>query len=456
MTQTEVVTQEQRKLLKQASWAGLAGGVLEWYDFTLYGTAAALVFGHLFFPKISPVAGTLAAFATYAAGFFARPFGGAFFGHLGDKIGRKSILLLTILLMGIATFCIGLLPTYDTIGIGAPILLVLIRLIQGFAGGAEQSGSTILVAEFAPQRERGLFASLPMVGIQFGILLAAGVFGIFSALPRDQFITWGWRIPFLLSAVVVWVGLYLRLHLKETPAFTEARKENKKTRAPLAQVFRSSWKEFLFASGVRIAENGSSYIFQTFVLSFIVGLGVPNYVGLIGVQAAAALAIITLPLVGRLSDRIGRRPIFIATSIFLIVLAFPYFWLLGSKSPFLIVVAVMLSYGIGTSSLLAAELPFCCELFPTEVRYSGMALSREFSAPIAGGIAPFVATALLAWSGGQTWPISIYIIVLAVFALVASLLSPETYKRDLRHIQAGKEEQEEHVAALQTAEVELN
>lgn len=443
MAQISVAGQEQRTLLRRSVLASMAGGVLEWYDFTLYGLAAALVFGQLFFPKFSPLAGTLAALASYAAGFFARPLGGIVFGHLGDKIGRKTVLLLTVVLMGLATFCMGLLPTYAVLGVGAPILLVLLRLLQGFAGGAEQSGAVILVSEFAPKDRRGFYASLPLVGIQLGILVAAGVFAIFSSLPKAEFLAWGWRVPFLLSIVVVGLGLYLRLGLKETPAFAEVKRAHAEARAPIAQLFHTSAKDFFRAFGARIGENGGSYVFLTFVLAYLVHLGVPNTIGLVGVQLTAAVAIVTLPLFGKLSDRIGRRPVFMGAAAFMLVFAFPYFWLLNTKSPLLIVVAIILSYAIGTMGMLAAELPFFCELFPTRVRYSGVALARELSAPVAGGIAPFIAVVLLAWSGGQSWPIAVYVIIMALISLVSVSLAPETYRRDLKHVR------DEDRAALQ-------
>ena len=437
MAQTAVAADHEHSvLLRRSVLASMSGGVLEWYDFTLYGNAAALVFGQLFFPKFSPLAGTLAAFATYAAGFFVRPLGGVVFGYLGDKIGRKAVLLITVMMMGLATFCMGLLPTYATFGIGAPILLVLLRLIQGFGGGAEQSGAVILVSEFAPANRRGFYASLPLVGIQIGILVAAGVFAIFSSMPRADFIAWGWRVPFLLSIVVIGLGLYLRMHLKETPAFAEIKENVAKQKSPFKEIFRTrrTTRDFFLAFGSRIGENGGSYIFQTFVLSYLVILKVNSTIGLIGILITSVVALFTLPFFGILSDRIGRRPVFGGAAIFMLLFAVPYFLLLNTKSPFLIVLAIILSYAIGTMGMLAGELAFFSELFPTEARYTGVALARELSAPIAGGIAPFVAVALLSWAGW--WSVAIYIMVLALISAVSVYLAPETYKRDIKNIEA--------------------
>ncbi len=417
--------------IRQAVAASIVGSVLEWYDFSLYGLAAAVVFGQLFFPEFSPLAGTLASFGTYAVGFFARPFGGFFFGHLGDKIGRRNVLLFTVLLMGAATFLIGFLPTFAQIGVWAPILLLLLRILQGFGGGAEQSGAVLLVTEYAPRERRGFYACLPFVGITLGILLSAGVFRLITTLPEDALLSWGWRVPFLLSIVVVGIGIYIRLRVLETPVFEEVKEAQVEAAVPAMELFRNDRRNFILAFGARMAENGSSYLFQVFVLTYITHLGLSEGVGLTGILLAAAVGMFTLPVFGALSDRVGRRPVYMGAAAFVALFAFPYFWLLDTEVPVLIWLAIILSYAVGTYGMLSPQSSFFPELFDARYRYSGMALSRELSAPVAGGVAPFIATALLAWSGGEPWPIALYLILLCLITLVSVYLAPETRGRDI-------------------------
>jgi MFS transporter, MHS family, shikimate and dehydroshikimate transport protein len=418
--------------LRRAVIASGVGSILEWYDFTIYGSAAAVVFAPLFFPKQDPLIGTLASFATFGVGFLARPFGGVLFGNMGDVLGRKTVLLITVMLMGIATICIGLLPTYSTIGLLAAALLVLLRVLQGLGSGAEQGGAVVLVTEFAPRSRRGFYVNLGFVGILLGTLLGNGVFALFLLLPKEQFLSWGWRIPFLLSIVVVGIGIWMRLRLSETPVFEEVEKAKAVSKFPLGELLRKHPREILIGIGCRMGENGSSYLFQVFVLSYVVLLGVKSTVGLVGVLIASAVAMVTLPLFGALSDRVGRRPVFIGGTLFTILFAFPYFWLLGTKSTILIWIAIVLSLVLGTWTMLAAELPFLSELFDAKYRYSGVALSREISAPIAGGVAPFVASALLAVFSRNPAPVAIYLIALCLITLVSMILAPETRWKDVR------------------------
>lgn len=431
MTQPESSGRTQ-STIRQAVSAGIVGSVLEWFDFSLYGSAAALVFSDIFFPGYSETAGIMASFATFAAGFFARPFGGLVFGHLGDRVGRRNVLLATILIMGAATFLIGLLPTYGQIGAAAPGLLVFLRLLQGFGGGAEQSGAVLLVTEYAPAKKRGFYACLPFIGITLGILLAAGVFRLVTELPRDAIVAWGWRVPFLLSAVVVGIGLYIRLRVLETPVFEEVKEAQAKAKIPAKELFRNDSGNFFRAFGARMAENGCSYIFQTFVLTYVAThVGVPEGVGLTGVLIGAGVGIPTLPIFGALSDRVGRRPVYMGAAAFTLVFAFPYFWLLGSGSHALIWIAIAASIAIGIYGMLSPQSSFFPELFEARYRYTGVALARELSAPVAGGIAPFIASALLAVSGGAFWPVAVYIIFLCVITLVSVFLTRETYQRDI-------------------------
>lgn len=421
----------QRTSIKQVVSASVVGTALEWYDFSLYGTAAALVFGSQFFPGFSPLAGTLAAFATFGVGFFARPVGGIVFGHYGDKIGRKAVLIITLLLMGIATALIGLLPTYAQIGIWAPILLVFLRILQGLGAGAEFAGAVTLTAEYAPRDRRGFYASLPGTGVLMGILLAAGLFNLFALLPEEQFLAWGWRVPFLLSIVVVGVGLYIRFRILETPVFTEVKETHTEVRAPIVEVIRTHPKNLLLAIGACVGERGPSYIFQVFVLTYVAQqLGLAENVGLNGVLLAAAVGLLTLPAFGALSDRFGRRPVYMAGAAFLALYAFPYFWLLDTTVPVLIWLSIVLSYGVGIMSVFGPQSAYFVELFPTRVRYSGIALAREVSAAFTGGISPFVATALLSWAGSY-WPVAIYIAAMALITLVCLYFLPETYRSEI-------------------------
>ena len=310
--------------LWQVIGASVVGTVMEWYDFFIYGAAAALVFNQLFFPEFSPLAGTMAAFGTYALGFFARPVGGIIFGNLGDKIGRKAILVITLLLMGVATTLIGILPTFNQIGIWAAVLLLALRILQGLGAGAEFGGAVIMAAEYSPQDKRGLYASLPCTGVALGLLLSSGIFALFRALPEDQFLAWGWRIPFLLSIVVVGVGLYVRLRIMETPVFTHVKETHTEVAVPAMEVVRSQTRNLLVAIGARFSENGNAYLVQTFALTYAATqLGVPENTALLGVLISAALGLLAIPAFGALSDRVGRRLVYGAGSAFLLLFAFP-------------------------------------------------------------------------------------------------------------------------------------
>jgi MFS transporter, MHS family, shikimate and dehydroshikimate transport protein len=308
----------QRTSLWQVIGASAIGTIMEWYDFFLYAAAAALVFPALFFPESEPLTGTLLAFGTYALGFFVRPVGGIIFGNLGDKIGRKTILIITLLLMGIATTLIGVLPTFNQLGLWAAILLLVLRILQGLGAGAEFGGAVIMAAEYSPQSKRGLYASLPCTGVAIGLLLSSGVFALFSSLPEEQFLAWGWRIPFLLSIVVVAVGLYIRLRILETPVFSQVKETNTEVGMPIVEVVRSQPRNLLVAIGARFSENGNAYIIQTFTLTYVATqLGMSDNVALTGVLIAAAIGIFTIPLFGALSDRVGRRPVYMFGSAFL-------------------------------------------------------------------------------------------------------------------------------------------
>lgn len=419
----------QRSSLWQVIGASMIGTIMEWYDFFIYGAAAALVFPALFFPEREPLTGTLLAFGTYALGFFIRPVGGVIFGNLGDRIGRKTVLIITLMLMGVATTLIGVLPTFERIGLWAAVLLLTLRILQGLGAGAEFGGAVIMAAEYSPENKRGLYASLPCTGVAIGLLLSSGVFALFSALPEEQFLAWGWRIPFLLSIVLVGLGLYIRLRIMETPVFSRVKETGTVVETPVLEVIRSQPRNLLVAIGARFSENGNAYIIQTFTLTYVATqLGMADSVALTGVLISAALGIVAIPFFGALSDRVGRKPVYMFGSAFLAVFSFPFFWLLNTETNVLIWLAIVLANTVGVYSMFSPQAAYFSELFDTRVRYSGLALAREVSAPFAGGIAPFVATYLLSRTGTY-WPIALYMVVLALISLVALAFGPETYRR---------------------------
>ena len=412
--------------------ASFIGTAIEWYDFFLYGTAAALIFNRLFFPTFDPLAGTLAAFGTYAVGFVARPLGGIVFGHYGDKIGRKSMLSLTLLLMGVATFCIGLLPTYTAIGVWAPVLLVALRVAQGFGVGGEWGGAVLMAVEHAPAGKRGFYGSWPQVGVPVGLLLSTGVFSLVSRLPEAQLLAWGWRVPFLLSLILVGVGLFIRLRIEETPAFSRIKETSREARRPLLDAVRTHPRNILLAMGARMAENGVFYIYSVFVLVYVTEqLGLPRSTILNGVLLATACELVAIPAFAALSDRIGRRPVYLGGAAFSAVFAFPFFWLLDTRQTGLVWLAVVLGLNLGHGAMYGPQASFFSELFGTHVRYSGASLGYQLASVFAGGLSPLIATALLGWSGGKPWPIALYMIGMALITLVSVYLAAETLPGDI-------------------------
>jgi metabolite-proton symporter len=416
--------------------ASTVGSALEWYDFFLYGTAAALVFGEAFFPKYDPLVATLLSFASFGVGFFARPFGGLFFGYLGDKYGRKPVLIATLLLVGIGTMLIGCLPTYAMIGVWAPIGLVLLRLIQGFGAGAEYGGAVILLVEYAPPGRRGLWGGFAPLGVSIGNLLAAGAFAAVSTLPREQFMSWGWRVPFLLSFVLILVGVYIRYRVMETPVFRAAVAERAATGAPrenpLLESVRRQPRNFLVLLGARIAENGLGYLFPVFGLSYVtVTLGVDKSVALNALMIAYVIELAAIPAFSALSDRVGRRPVYLFGALSGIVLAFPFFWLVGTREWIFITLAFVLARAVVIAAMFGPQAAYFAELFPPQRRYSGFAFARELGSIVSGGPAPFVATALVAWASGAWWPVALYIILLSGITAFAIWCGPETFRDDI-------------------------
>ncbi|GGO37723.1 MFS transporter [Streptomyces lasiicapitis] len=424
--------------------ASLVGTTIEWYDFFLYGSAAALVFNEIFFPTADPLTGTLIAFITYAIGFLARPLGGVVFGHYGDKVGRKKLLVLSLLLMGGATFAMGLLPTYDAIGIGAPVLLTVLRLVQGFALGGEWGGAVLIVSEHGGDKHRGFWASWPQSGAPGGNLLATGVLALLAAVQSEStFQAWGWRVPFLLSGVLVMVGLWIRLSVSESPVFLEAQAraeaaaaQGEKDEPPVVEVFRKSWRQVLTAIGTRFGENISYYILTSFVLVYVTKhLDLPKSTALNAVLIGSALHFAAIPAWGALSDRIGRRPVTLIGSVGMALWAFAFFTLVDSESFTVITAAVtvgLLLHG----AMYGPQAAFISEMFDTKVRYSGASMGSQLASIVAGALAPIIAVELLK-DFDSSVPVSVYLCAAALVTTVTVALAKETRGRDLRHVETG-------------------
>lgn len=407
----------------QAVGASTVGTVIEWYDFYLYGTAAALVLNKVFFPNVDPLVGILATYATFAVGYVVRPFGGVIFAHFGDKHGRKPVLIATLLLMGLSTAAIGLLPTYNAIGIAAPILLLLLRLLQGLGAGAEYSGAILFSAEYSTIR-RGFFTSWPPSATDLAIALSAGVFALFALLPEDQFLAWGWRIPFLLSLLAVGVGYFVRRRILETPEFTAVKAEGRVLRVPVMELLRNHRRRVLVAMGVNVGPS-VGYVYTVYAIGFMTRqLGVPQSTALTALVIAALCGSVASVLFGALSDRIGRRGIMMAGSWFTIAFSFPFFWLLETRNPVLITLAMAVGFAIGLRSIFGVQPAFYTELFETRLRFSGIALAREVTGAVVGGPLPLVATAAVAAAGGAWWPVAVLMMALGLVTVVAVACAP--------------------------------
>lgn len=411
--------------------ASFIGTTIEWYDFFLYGTAAALVFNKLFFPTFDPMAGTMAAFATYAVGFFARPLGGMVFGHFGDKVGRKSMLVTTLMMMGVATVLIGMLPTYEQIGVAAPALLVALRFIQGFGVGGEWGGAVLMAVEHGHEGRRGFHASWVQAGVPVGLLLANGVFHLASSMEEKAFLSWGWRVPFLLGILLLGVGMFIRMKIMESPIFMQAKAADDGPKVPILAVLRDHPRNVLLSMGARFAENAFFYIFTVLALSFgSQQLGMAKGSLLNAVLLGSTVQLIAIPWFGALSDRLGRRPVYLGGALFLTLFAFPFFWLLETRQTSLVMLAVVIGL-IGHAAMYGPQAAFFSELFGTRVRYSGASLGYQLASPLAGGMAPLIATWLLEKSGGRPWPVAVYLILMAVITLISVWLVEETSRKRL-------------------------
>jgi metabolite-proton symporter len=425
----------ERTPLRRVVMASLIGTTIEWYDFFLYGSAAALIFNKLFFPSYDPTVGTLLAFATYAVGFAARPLGGIVFGHFGDQIGRKKLLMLSLVLMGVATVLIGLLPTYSQIGVWAPLALIALRLVQGFAVGGEWGGAVLMAAEHGDSARRGFWASWPQAGVAAGSLLSAGVLALMAAVQNEEdFLSWGWRVPFLLSALLVVVGWYIRNRVSESPMFEKALDESElPPKLPAMEVIRERPRAILLGAGLRVGENISYYIITVFSLTFLVDVAAESRsLALNALLIGAAVQFFAIPLFALLSDRIGRRPVYAFGGVGLAAFVFVFFDMLASGDNLLVVLAIVIALVLH-SAMYGPQAAFITELFPTRIRYSGVSIAYQLTSIVAGSLAPIIALSLYQETKSAT-PVAIYVCVACLISGITALLARETRGEELDSI----------------------
>lgn len=433
---SEVAGTRQRSIIGIAL-ISLVGSTIEWYDFFIYGTAAALVLGKLFFPSLDPFSATLASFSTFTVGFLARPIGGIIFGNLGDKIGRKRTLAIALITMGTATTLVGLMPTYATIGIAAPILLVVLRIAQGLAVGGQWGGAVLIATENAPQNRRGFYGSFAQMGVPVAVLLSNALFLLLAAtMPNTQFEAWGWRVPFLLSVILIAVGFYVQARLEETVAFETVKESHTEAKMPILDALRLYPKEIALAAGAFVVINGTFYILITYILTYGTEVvHVSKSTMLTGVLLSAVFSLAAILGFAALSDRIGRRGIYLAGAVLLGLWGFPLFWMVNTGSGVLIAIALILGQ-IFLSMMYGPQAAFYSEMFSTKVRYSAASLGYQIGAIFGGAFAPIIATSLLQATKNST-SISWYIAVMGLITFVSVLLLKETYQRDIvkEHIQ---------------------
>ena len=419
MTEHESTTTVLRKN-KKVLIASLTGSAIEWFDYFLYGTAAALVFNKIFFPMVDPVIGLILSYLSFSLTFFIRPIGWVLFAHIGDRIGRKKTLVLTLSLMGGATVMIGLLPTYEMIGLWAPALLILMRIIQGMGIGGEWGGALLLAYEYAPEKRKGFFGSIPQAGVTIGMLMATFIVSLMTLFSEADFLSWGWRIPFLLSSVLVLLGLWIRKDIDETPDFQRVKASGQVAKAPLRDTLKHHWREVLIAAGLKVVETAPFYIFSTFVVSYATStLTYQKSQALEAVTLGALVATIMIPLMGLLSDKVGRQRMY-AISVFVLGLFIvPWFMLLNTGTTWGIVLATVIAFGVLWAPVTAVLGTLCSEIFSANVRYTGITLGYQLGAALAGGTAPLIATGLLAKYDGDWVPVAWYLAVTVTISLIA-------------------------------------
>lgn len=438
MTQHESTTTVLRKN-KKVLIASLTGSSIEWFDYFLYGTAAALVFNKIFFPMVDPVIGLILSYLSFSLTFFIRPIGGVLFAHIGDRIGRKKTLVLTLSLMGGATVMIGLLPTYDMIGMWAPALLILMRIIQGMGIGGEWGGALLLAYEYAPEKRKGFFGSIPQAGVTIGMLMATFIVSLMTLFSEEDFLSWGWRIPFLLSSVLVLLGLWIRKDIDETPDFQKVKKSGQVAKAPLRDTLKHHWREVLIAAGLKVVETAPFYIFSTFVVSYATTtLTYQKSQALEAVTLGALVATIMIPLMGLLSDRVGRQRMYSISVFVLGLFIVPWFMLLNTGTTWGIVLATVIAFGVLWAPVTAVLGTLCSEIFSANVRYTGITLGYQLGAALAGGTAPLIATGLLAKYDGDWVPVAWYLGVTVAISLVAIFCASRINRE--RHLQAQPEQ----------------
>ncbi|WP_054903747.1 MFS transporter [Pseudomonas sp. NBRC 111131] len=419
---TSITRDTDPRTMRRIVIASVLGNALEWYDFFLYGTAAALIFAPLFFPAgTDPVLGTMASFAGFAVGFLARPLGGLIFGHIGDKAGRKKALVMTLAIMGAATFAMGLLPTFEQADYLAPACLVILRVLQGVASGGEWGGGVLLLSENAPKERVGFYAAWSQLGVSGGFVLSAAAFYLVQMLPHEDMMSWGWRVPFLASILIFGVGVYIRRRLPESKAFVaEQAQQDAPEHLPAMEVLRKHPKAVLQAMGIRIAENGSAYLFLAFTIAYAKFTGLDTQLVLASVMVAMIVEAGTIVFWGWLSDIIGRRVVYAIGSVGLMVLAFPFFWMLDTHSPVWVYLAALLGMAFCHGAMIGTQPALMGELFPAKVRYSGLAMGHEIASIFSGGLAPLAATALFSVYK-DAWPVSVMLVVMGAITTLAVL-----------------------------------
>jgi MHS family shikimate/dehydroshikimate transporter-like MFS transporter len=420
--------------IRKVALASAIGTTIEWYDFFLYNTFAALVFNKLFFPSFDPLVGTMLAFTTALVGFIARPVAGIVFGHFGDRLGRKKMLILTLLIMGIGTFLIGLLPTYDTIGVWAPILLLVLRICQGLGVGGEWGGAVLMAVEHSPTGRRGFYGSWPQMGVPAGLALATGMVALLTQLPGDMFIQGWWRVAFLVSLLLVIIGVYIRLKIMETPAFRKVQETQSVAAVPFLDLIRTHTKQIILGMGCRYIEGVAFNIYGVFVITYIVtALKMPRTTALLAVTAASVVMIFFIPVFGRLSDRLGRRRVFGVAAALTGLLAFPAFWAMSTAggNGIIVALAIIIPFGIVYAAVYGPEAALFSELFDTRVRYSGISFVYQFSGIFASGLTPIIATALLKQGDGQPWLIAAYMLIVGLISAACAYALKETAHTDM-------------------------